>query len=46
MSELEELTAPEIAQALEVNLNTVYTRLRAARERFIRFVREEGSGLP
>jgi RNA polymerase sigma-70 factor (ECF subfamily) len=40
MSELEELTAPEIAEALQVNLNTVYSRLRAARERFVCFVRE------
>ncbi|MGC4069779.1 MAG: sigma factor-like helix-turn-helix DNA-binding protein [Polyangiaceae bacterium] len=31
LAELEEMTAPEIAAALEVPLNTVYTRLRAAR---------------
>lgn len=34
LAELEELTAPEIAAALELNVNTVYTRLRAARAAF------------
>lgn len=34
MAELEEMTAPEISQELRVNLSTVYTRLRAARQRF------------
>ena len=29
--DLEELSAPEIANVLQVNLNTVYSRLRAAR---------------
>ncbi len=32
--ELEQLTAPEIAEVLGVKLNTVYSRLRVARERF------------
>jgi RNA polymerase sigma-70 factor (ECF subfamily) len=32
LAELEELSAPEIAQALGINLNTVYSRLRAARQ--------------
>jgi RNA polymerase sigma-70 factor, ECF subfamily len=32
LAELEELAAPEIAAALDVNLNTVYSRLRAARK--------------
>lgn len=32
--ELEELTAPEIAEALSLNLNTVYARVRAARHAF------------
>jgi RNA polymerase sigma-70 factor, ECF subfamily len=36
LSELEELTAPEIAQALQVNINTVYWRLRTARKEFER----------
>jgi RNA polymerase sigma-70 factor (ECF subfamily) len=31
MAELEQMTAPEIAAALGVNLNTVYSRLRTAR---------------
>lgn len=34
LAELEQLTAPEIADALGVNLNTVYSRLRAARRDF------------
>jgi RNA polymerase sigma-70 factor (ECF subfamily) len=32
--ELEEMTAPEVAAALGIPLNTVYTRLRAARQAF------------
>jgi RNA polymerase sigma-70 factor (ECF subfamily) len=34
LGELEELSAPEIAEALGENLNAVYSRLRAARARF------------
>jgi len=34
LAELEQMTAPEIAEALSVNLNTVYSRLRAARAAF------------
>lgn len=34
LAELEQMTAPEIAEALEVKLNTVYSRLRAARKNF------------
>ena len=34
LAELEELTAPEIAEATSTNLNTVYSRLRAARLEF------------
>ena len=34
LAEWEEMTAPEIAAALGVNVNTVYTRLRAARADF------------
>lgn len=34
LAELEQLTAPEIAQALELPLNTVYSRLRRARLEF------------
>lgn len=32
LAELEDMTAPEIAAAIEVPLNTVYSRLRAARQ--------------
>ncbi len=39
LSELEQMSAPEIVQALDVNLNTVYSRLRAARREFERAVR-------
>jgi RNA polymerase sigma-70 factor (ECF subfamily) len=38
LADIEGLTAPEIASALEVNLNTVYGRLRQARKRFERVV--------
>lgn len=34
LTELEELSAPEIAEVLGVKLNTVYSRLRLAREAF------------
>jgi RNA polymerase sigma-70 factor (ECF subfamily) len=34
LAELEEMTAPEIAEALEIPLNTAYSRLRAARQAF------------
>lgn len=34
LAELEQMTAPEIALALDVKLNTVYSRLRAARREF------------
>jgi RNA polymerase sigma-70 factor, ECF subfamily len=34
LAELEQMTAPEIAEALAVNVNTVYSRLRAARIAF------------
>jgi RNA polymerase sigma-70 factor (ECF subfamily) len=36
LADVEGLTAPEIAQALGVKLNTVYGRLRIARLRFER----------
>jgi RNA polymerase sigma-70 factor (ECF subfamily) len=48
LSDIEGLTAPEIAAALDVNVNTVYGRLRKARKRFERVVAEraerEGGG--
>ncbi len=34
LAELEEMTAPEMADALGIPLNTVYSRLRAARQAF------------
>jgi RNA polymerase sigma-70 factor, ECF subfamily len=34
LAELEQLPAPEIARALEIPVNTVYSRLRAARREF------------
>jgi RNA polymerase sigma-70 factor, ECF subfamily len=34
LTELEQMSAPEIAQALDINLNTVYGRLRTARQQF------------
>jgi RNA polymerase sigma-70 factor (ECF subfamily) len=34
LAELEQMSGPEIAEALDVNLNTVYARLRAARALF------------
>lgn len=34
LSELEQLRATEIASVLNVNLNTIYSRLRSARQRF------------
>lgn len=34
LAELEELTVPEIAELLELPVNTVYSRLRAARQAF------------
>lgn len=34
LAELEQMSSPEIASALEVNVNTVYSRLRAARQEF------------
>jgi RNA polymerase sigma-70 factor (ECF subfamily) len=39
MVELEGLTVPEVAAALSVNLNTVYSRLRLARAEFTEAVR-------
>lgn len=34
LAELERMTAPEIAELLQLNLNTTYARMRAARLRF------------
>jgi RNA polymerase sigma-70 factor (ECF subfamily) len=34
LAELEQMSAPEIAEALDANINTVYSRIRAARRDF------------
>jgi RNA polymerase sigma-70 factor (ECF subfamily) len=38
LSDIEGMTAPEIAEAIGVNLNTVYARIRLARKRFERTI--------
>lgn len=43
LADLEGFTAPEIAEALEVKLNTVYSRLRAARAEFERAIADADS---
>lgn len=40
MAELEQLTAPEIAQALDANLNTVYSWIRGARIAFSKVLQD------
>ena len=42
LAELEGMTAVEISEALGVNPNTVSSRLRAARERFVAFLQAQG----
>ncbi len=42
LTELEGMSVPEISSALGTNLNTVYSRLRVARERFVAFLAHEG----
>jgi RNA polymerase sigma-70 factor, ECF subfamily len=37
--DIEGLSAPEVAEALGVNINTVYSRLRLARQQFNQYVR-------
>jgi RNA polymerase sigma-70 factor (ECF subfamily) len=41
LAELEDMPAPEISQALGARVNTVYSRLRTARERFVAFLQSE-----
>ncbi|MEM6291341.1 MAG: sigma-70 family RNA polymerase sigma factor [Myxococcota bacterium] len=43
LSEFEQMRAPEIAKMLGVNLNTVYARLRAARQHVARRARREAN---
>jgi RNA polymerase sigma-70 factor (ECF subfamily) len=40
LAEVEEMSMPEVAAALGVNLNTAYGRLRLARKRFEQMLRE------
>lgn len=42
LAELEQLTAPEIAEVLALNVNTVYSRLRIARDQFEASVARHG----
>lgn len=42
LSDIEGLTAPEIASAVGANVSTVYSRLRIARQRFAERARERG----
>jgi RNA polymerase sigma-70 factor, ECF subfamily len=44
LAELEQMSAPEIASALGVKLNTVYSRLRAARQAFTAMIQKHSSG--
>ena len=41
LAELEQMSVPEIAEALGENVNTVYARLRAARREFEQLVSRE-----
>ena len=41
LAEIEGMTAVEIAEALQTNVNTIYGRLRAARQLFARLLRRE-----
>jgi RNA polymerase sigma-70 factor (ECF subfamily) len=41
LSDVEGWSAPEVAEALEINLNTVYSRLRRAREQFERWLQRK-----
>ena len=45
LHEIEEMTAPEIAQVLNIPLNTVYSRLRVAREKLEGALARRGEGL-
>lgn len=42
LSELEQMSAPEVAAALAIPVNTVYSRLRHAREHFASYLKERG----
>lgn len=44
LSDVEGWSAPEVAAALEIPLNTVYSRLRRARAQFERWLKRKGVG--
>ena len=46
LAELEQMPAPEIADAVGAKLNTVYSRLRAAREAFATLLEAQNAGQP
>jgi RNA polymerase sigma-70 factor (ECF subfamily) len=46
MADLEEMSAPEIASVLKLNLNTVYSRLRTARREVAILLTGESEGVP
>jgi RNA polymerase sigma-70 factor (ECF subfamily) len=43
LSELEDMSAPEVSAALGIPLNTVYSRVRIGRERFVAYVKAAGN---
>jgi RNA polymerase sigma-70 factor (ECF subfamily) len=43
LAELEEMSAPEIAASLHMNLNTVYSRLRVARQEMARILNQSAT---
>ncbi len=46
LSQVEGLTAPEIAEITDTNINTIYTRMRAGRQRFAEYVATHGGREP
>jgi RNA polymerase sigma-70 factor, ECF subfamily len=44
LAELEQMSAPEIAETLGINVNTVYSRLRAARREFEAAIARKNGG--
>ncbi|HVI02411.1 MAG TPA: sigma-70 region 4 domain-containing protein, partial [Enhygromyxa sp.] len=40
LAEIEGMTGPEVADALELNVNTANSRVRAARQAFVRYFDE------
>ena len=46
LADIEGLSAPEISDALEVKVNTIYSRLRLARKRFTAKIEELSTESP